>query len=587
MNVFAWARRIGMLSVLALAAGKGYATEAVVTGDASVNLAYPSTNYGSLSNLYVGNGSTALIQFDLSSLPTGTTASQIAKATLTIFVNRVNTSGLVNVRPVTTAWSESSVTYATIPTLGSTIASFTPASADQFITIDLTSLLQGWVMTPASNYGVALSASTANVVVDSKESDQTGHAARLDITIVSQGPTGATGPQGPQGIQGPVGPMGPQGPQGSQGPTGPQGVQGATGPTANFLGAYSSSTGYNVGAAVSYNGSSYIALTNCYNVTPGSDPTVWALLAAQGATGATGAIGATGAQGIPGPQGIQGAVGAIGATGATGATGAQGIPGPQGIQGAVGATGATGATGPAGPVGATGAIASVVSYSGTVFYTQGTVVTCVSTCATNGSTYYLVVSSASGIDPSQNNGISGKPWIQIAAAGATGATGATGPAGPMGLQGNIGPAGATGPTGPAGANGSGVNAVTFVSSFINPGSSQGTTLFPYPIGQTGNVANNTAIAGNTVSMPTACTMSGLNVGVNNYQATAADSTTITVYLNGSSTSMTCTASTNGNASSCRDTTHTFAVTGGDNIAVGFKETNDNPYNMVTIELVCQ
>ena len=52
-----------------------HATDAVLTGDASVNSAHPTTNYGALSNLYVGNGTTSLLQFDLSVLPSGTTAS--------------------------------------------------------------------------------------------------------------------------------------------------------------------------------------------------------------------------------------------------------------------------------------------------------------------------------------------------------------------------------------------------------------------------------------------------------------------------------------------------------------------------------
>ena len=90
---------------LVLATGAAHATDATVTGDAYVNSAHPSTNYGNLSNLYVGNGGTALIQFDLSSLPAGTTASQIGKATLKLYVNRINTSSLVNVQPVTSAWS--------------------------------------------------------------------------------------------------------------------------------------------------------------------------------------------------------------------------------------------------------------------------------------------------------------------------------------------------------------------------------------------------------------------------------------------------------------------------------------------------
>jgi hypothetical protein len=82
-------------------------------------------------------------------------------------------------------------------------------------------------------------------------------------------------------------------------------------------------------------------------------------------------------------------------------------------------------------------------------------------------------------------------------------------------------------------------------------------------------------------------MSALNVGVNNYNAPASDITTLTVYKNQVATAMTCSATTNGNGANCRDTTHTFSVTGGDSISVAFSESNINPYNMVTVELVCQ
>src|SRR5271166_1508368 len=77
---------------MALGTCAAFATDATVAADAYVNSASPATNYGGLSNLYVGNGGTALIQFDLTSLPAGTTAAQIGKATLTIYVNRINVS---------------------------------------------------------------------------------------------------------------------------------------------------------------------------------------------------------------------------------------------------------------------------------------------------------------------------------------------------------------------------------------------------------------------------------------------------------------------------------------------------------------
>jgi hypothetical protein len=88
-------------------------------------------------------------------------------------------------------------------------------------------------------------------------------------------------------------------------------------------------------------------------------------------------------------------------------------------------------------------------------------------------------------------------------------------------------------------------------------------------------------------MPVACTMSALNVGINNYFTSASDTTTITVYKNQSATAMTCSGTTNGNSSVCRDTTHIFSVAAGDSISIAFVETNAAPYNKVTLSLVCQ
>ncbi|HET9099893.1 MAG TPA: DNRLRE domain-containing protein, partial [Acidobacteriaceae bacterium] len=167
-----------------------HATQATVSGDTYVNAALPSVNFGRLSNMYVNSNGTALIQYDLSSLPAGTTAAQIGKATLTIFVNRINAAGPISVQPVLGAWSESVVTYSTIPSLGSAIATFTPTADQQFVTVDITSLVQSWLTTPSTNFGIALTSATGNVVLDSKENDETSHVSSLNMTVVSQGPQG-------------------------------------------------------------------------------------------------------------------------------------------------------------------------------------------------------------------------------------------------------------------------------------------------------------------------------------------------------------------------------------------------------------
>jgi Collagen triple helix repeat (20 copies) len=220
-------------ALIVFSAAAAHATEGVVIGDAYVNSAHPAANYGSLSNLYVNSAGTTLIQLDLSSLPATTTSSQIGSAYLKLWVNRINTTGLVSVQPIAGSWSESTVTYSNYSsslTLGAAVASFTPATAQQFIVIDVTSLVQGWLNGTANN-GIALTTTSGDVVFDSKENDETSHAAHLDITVVSQGPAGAQGPQGNTGSTGPQGPTGAQGPKGDTGSTGPQGPKGNTGST--------------------------------------------------------------------------------------------------------------------------------------------------------------------------------------------------------------------------------------------------------------------------------------------------------------------------------------------------------------------
>src|SRR5437879_4973018 len=86
------------------------ASDATLVGDAHISSSHPATNFGNVSNLHVGNSYQSLLQFDLQpALPAGTTADQIAQASLVLYVNRVNQAGAIDLQPVTSSWSESSV----------------------------------------------------------------------------------------------------------------------------------------------------------------------------------------------------------------------------------------------------------------------------------------------------------------------------------------------------------------------------------------------------------------------------------------------------------------------------------------------
>jgi hypothetical protein len=153
--------------------------------------------------------------------------------------------------------------------------------------------------------------------------------------------------------------------------------------------------------------------------------------------------------------------------------------------------------------------------------------------------------------------------------------------------------GNTGPQGPAG-QGIGLNAFYTLLVFGNEGSPEAvnTTYFFTPIGNfTSGFDTQTQISGalfaNFMVAPSSCTMKALNLAVDNYYAAASDTTTVTVYLNGSATSMHASVTTNGTAAASSDTTNTFSVAAGNSISIGFKETNINPYNKITVGLICQ
>lgn len=184
------------------------------------------------------------------------------------------------------------------------------------------------------------------------------------------------------------------------------------------------------GTAVSYGGSSYVALTPNAGRQPDVSPQYWGLEAKAGAAGPTGPAGPTGLQGptgYPGPQGNTGAAGPVGPTGAAGPAG------PSGAQGTAGPAGPQGAAGPSG-----------LAYRGT--YAAATTYALNDGVVYGGTTYISLVSGNHANQPDLSPGF----WGVLAKAGAIGPAGATGQTGP---QGDPGPTGATGAAGANGAAG--------------------------------------------------------------------------------------------------------------------------------------
>ena len=80
-----------LLCGLAIIPAAAFAQTVPLTQDSFVD-AGTNVNYGTDTKVGVGgaNSRSALAQFDLTALPSGTTGSNVVKATLTLFVNAVS-----------------------------------------------------------------------------------------------------------------------------------------------------------------------------------------------------------------------------------------------------------------------------------------------------------------------------------------------------------------------------------------------------------------------------------------------------------------------------------------------------------------
>ena len=354
--------RVAAACAVAAIAGTALATLAPVVSDTYVTNASSATN-GTAVNLQVSPNDSALIRFNLGTLPAGTAGVDVERANLVIWLNKVSSGpGTVELRVIASPWHEATVNYHTRPGEGAAVpnsaVALTPSNGYQYLVFDVTNEVRAWLDAPGSDHGFMLKAVTTapfQALFDSKEN--VGIPAMLDITLLSGGVAGPAGPPGPAGPQGPIGLTGPQGPAGTAGATGPAGAQGATGPAGPqgapgtdgrtiLSGATSPSPGDGV------DGDFYLHTATSTLFGPKSAG-AWPAtgMSLTGPAGPQGPVGATGPQGAPGPQG---------ATGAIGATGTQGPQGPAGPQGATGATGAQGPQGPAGPQGPMGPPSSCV-----------------------------------------------------------------------------------------------------------------------------------------------------------------------------------------------------------------------------------
>lgn len=181
----------GMRGVEALLLQDTYVDSNATRGEPPPNV----SNYGSAGDLRVfkGNGQIGrvFLKFSLETLPPDTGAADVIQARLRLWVNdRSTAAGAITLTAVTQPWDEYTLTHRTAETLAfdrPKLSELPITSVNNFISIDVTVWVKAWLAGTSPNEGIAIepSATTAflDLAFDSKESTETSHEAKLEISL--------------------------------------------------------------------------------------------------------------------------------------------------------------------------------------------------------------------------------------------------------------------------------------------------------------------------------------------------------------------------------------------------------------------
>src|SRR5438270_85738 len=124
------------------------AADAPLAADTYLSGAAPASNFGNAVTLNIAPGNAALVRFDLSGIPSGSTVS---KVNLRVFVDKVTTAGTLSYALVTSPWTETGVTLNTAPTTSAAFATSPVNLTNSFVLVDVTTQVQVWLANPATN----------------------------------------------------------------------------------------------------------------------------------------------------------------------------------------------------------------------------------------------------------------------------------------------------------------------------------------------------------------------------------------------------------------------------------------------------
>ncbi len=145
--------------------------------DAYVHSSYPTTNYGTLTNLRVDDSPivNTYVRFTVS----GLNGASIQRVRLLFYMNSSSSAGIKTIAVADNSWGETTINYSNAPAMGSTIATTGGVTGGTWVTLDVTSYVAA---EGTYSFGVITPGSTA-ISFASRES-----GANSPQLIVDTGP---------------------------------------------------------------------------------------------------------------------------------------------------------------------------------------------------------------------------------------------------------------------------------------------------------------------------------------------------------------------------------------------------------------
>ncbi len=159
--------------------------------DAHVSSAVPTANYGAATSLTTYLSATqafhSLVQWDLSSIPTGAT---VTSATADFWVNLRNNSPVPQVHENAAAWTEGGVTWATAPNYGASLGTLPSGGSSTAITFALpAATVQGWLAGPNNGITIETDGAIGQETLAPSETATVSHRPSLQVCYTtSSGP---------------------------------------------------------------------------------------------------------------------------------------------------------------------------------------------------------------------------------------------------------------------------------------------------------------------------------------------------------------------------------------------------------------